>query len=195
MVNDRNDEGASPGLGGPLPAAGRAEDGVVEEFIQLHSAARERLFSYALAISPSWHDAEEIMQEASLILWRKFDTFGRSTNFFAWACQVIRYELYNRRRRESRRGLVFSNEAVERIADIAAQQGAEFEDRCEALRLCLQHLPSADQKLIELRYHRDASTATVAERTNRPLESVYKSLQRIRRALMTCVERRLTAGM
>jgi RNA polymerase sigma-70 factor (ECF subfamily) len=148
-----------------------------------------------MAISPNWHDAEEIMQEASLILWRKFDTFDRSTDFFAWACQVIRFEVYNLRRRDSRRGLLFSSEAVEHLADMAVQQGAEFKERCDALRQCLQKLSSADQELVELRYHREATTATVAKRVNRPLEAVYKSLQRIRRVLLVCVERQIASGV
>ena len=38
-------------------------------------------------------DAEDVLQEANLVLWRKFDQYQEGTNFFAWACQIIRYEV------------------------------------------------------------------------------------------------------
>ena len=196
MTRDLGDKpAAGPFGGGAVRAGDSVENCAIEDFIRLHSAARERLFSFAMAISPNWHDAEEIIQEASLVLWRKFNSFDRSTDFFAWACQVIRYEVYNHRRRDSRRRVLFSNDSVERLADIATQQAAGFDERCEALRQCLQKLPSADQRLIELYYQRETTTAAVAKEVNRPLDSVYKSLQRIRRALLVCIERRLTAGV
>jgi RNA polymerase sigma-70 factor (ECF subfamily) len=196
VSNDLGDEPPAEPLGaGVVRAGGEVENCAVEDFIRLHSAARERLFSFAMAISPNWHDAEEIIQEASLVLYRKFDSFDRSTDFFAWACQVIRYEVYNHRRRDSRRRVLFSNDFVERLADVATQQAAGFDERCEALQQCLQKLASADQRLIELYYQKEATTAAVAKEVNRPLDSVYKSLQRIRKALLVCIERRLTAGV
>ena len=46
---------------------------------------------------------EDVFQAANLVLWRKFDQFEPGTNFFAWACQIIRYEVLKYREKYARR--------------------------------------------------------------------------------------------
>ena len=64
-----------------MPAAGPRE-----EFIKLFTKYQRRVFLFILSQVPNPVDAEEIHQEANVIIWRKFDRFELGTNFLAWAC-------------------------------------------------------------------------------------------------------------
>ena len=59
-------------------------DSVVEEFMTLLTANHRRIFQHILAMCPSLQDAEDVLQETNLVLWRKFSQYQRGTSFLAW---------------------------------------------------------------------------------------------------------------
>jgi RNA polymerase sigma factor (sigma-70 family) len=63
--------------------------------------------------------------------------------------------------------------------------------RQDALSSCLDKLPEKARVLIELRYERGATPATVAARLSKSLESVYKALNRVHAMLASCIEQAL----
>ena len=65
------------GSGGTVP-----DSGPREEFIKLFTRYQRRVFLFILSQVPSPMDAEEIHQEANVIIWRKFDRFELGTNGF-----------------------------------------------------------------------------------------------------------------
>ena len=44
-------------------------------FLKLLLSNETRIFSYILTLVPNFADAEEIMQEASTVMWKSFDQF------------------------------------------------------------------------------------------------------------------------
>ena len=71
-----------------------------EEFMALYSGHQRRLYLYVMTLLPASVDAEDVLQETNLVLWRKFDQYLPGTNFFAWACQITRYEVLKYRERQ-----------------------------------------------------------------------------------------------
>ena len=61
----------------------------------------------------------------------------------------------------------------------------------DALAACLEKLPEKDRTLVSQRYLEGATTKTVAATVGRSVDAVYKSLQRIRSALLACIRRTL----
>ncbi len=47
----------------------------VDEFMRLYTQHQRRLYVYLLSLLHNVADAEELMQQTSYILWKKFDTF------------------------------------------------------------------------------------------------------------------------
>lgn len=47
--------------------------------------------------------ADDVVQEAAVVAYRKFDQFRSGTNFAAWMAQTVRYVALNEARREHRR--------------------------------------------------------------------------------------------
>jgi RNA polymerase sigma-70 factor (ECF subfamily) len=161
------------------------------EFAEQLRQAQSRLFGYIHSLVRDLDDADDLFQQTTLILWKKFDQFNRQGSFFAWACGVARLEVANFLRCRSRQRLTFSDELTLQL--IEAQEGLqdELDDRREALAGCVESLGQRDRDLLVECYGQSATVGEVADRHGRSSQSVYNSLRRIRRALFECVARRL----
>lgn len=161
------------------------------QFVQEFTRGQRRLYLYILSQVGRPSDAEEILQETNLIIWRKAAQFEIGTNFFAWSSRIATYEVLKFRERLGRERLRFSRSFVESIATEAAENTEHWEQRRAALAVCLEKLRPADRELIEQRYADGENGIRVAEQLGRPINSVYQSLGRIRRVLIECVNRQL----
>ena len=54
-----------------------------ERFVQLFARVRDNLFAYIFTLLPHWSDAEDVFQQTSLVLWRKFGEF-RAARATSW---------------------------------------------------------------------------------------------------------------
>ena len=169
------------------------ETGPGEEFVQEFTKHQRRLYLYILAQVGRPNDAEEVLQETNLIIWRKAGQFTPGTSFFAWSSRIATYEVLKLRERRGRDKLRFSAEFVELVAAEAGEAGEGWEERRQALSACLGKLRPKDRELIERRYAPGENGKSVAEDLGRPINAVYQSLGRIRRVLLECVHRQLAA--
>jgi RNA polymerase sigma-70 factor (ECF subfamily) len=164
-----------------------------DEFVQLFTKWQRRLFLFILAQVPNPGDAEEILQETNLVIWRKSQMFQLGTNFYAWCCRIAVLEVLKHRERRRRDGVHLSAEFVEIIAREAEENLEWLESRRQALLTCLARLAPADRELIRSRYAAGQNGKNVAKTLGRPANSVYQSLSRIRHTLLECIKRRLAA--
>ena len=70
----------------------------------------------------------------------------------------------------------------------------QFENRLSHLDHCLEKLPSEQRGIVEAYYFRRQSIDVIAAETRRSVESVYKTLQRIRLMLRQCIEQAEQTG-
>jgi RNA polymerase sigma-70 factor, ECF subfamily len=176
--NDLDDRNASPGD----PS---------EEFIVSFTRVQRPLFLYLLPLLGNAADADEVLQETNLVIWKKRTDFQPGTSFLAWGRTIARLEVFRFRRNRGRK-LSFLDQAIlESIAATAESIGNETEVRQEALARCMEQLRPKDRELIQMRYASDSNGDKVAQQLGRPPNSVYQSLGRIRRALMECVQHRI----
>ena len=158
-------------------------------FIREFTRHQRRLYLLVLAQVPRPSEAEEILQEANVVLWAKRDEFTPGTNFFAWAAQVCRFEILKARRDYARSKLRFSDEFLTAVATDVEERSDVLEDRRHALAECLEKLRKADRELIQARYQPGMSGDELAAQLGRPANSVYQSIGRIRKALADCIQR------
>lgn len=158
------------------------------EFVELLAQHRHQLFGYIYALVRNLDDAEDVYQDASLVLWSKFDEYVSGTHFFRWACVVARNRtaMFIKQKRRSRR--YFSPGFQEELAAIQAEMAsADLDQSQEALIDCMKKLPETDRELIAACYGSGRAFKQVAEQLGRPAQSVYDALCRIRRQLLDCI--------
>jgi len=183
MASDLDDD--TIGIERPDPTA---------EFLELYSHNYPRLQFYLMTLLPFPDDAADVLQETSLVLWKRFDTYTTGTNFFAWACKIARLQALKYRERRGKAALMFSDELLETLAVEAAEERFAPINSLEYLRQCLGRLSARDQQLIQKRYEPGVSVGVLAENIGRTTNSLSKSLGRIRRSLLECIERKRVAA-
>src|SRR5262245_32787674 len=153
---------------------------------------QSRLYGYIHCLVRDLNDADDLFQQTTLILWKKFDEFDRQRNFFAWACGVARLEAANFLRGRGRQRLYFSDDLNLLLVEAQAEMtNAELEDRRDALARCVEKLRQRDRELLAECYRDSSDIHAAADRRGRSPQSVYNSLRRIRRALFECIARTL----
>ncbi len=157
-------------------------------FIRLFMPIQGDLLAYLLSIGVPPVDAEDVLQEAAVDMIDKFEGFRAGTNFRAWAYAFVRNEALRYFKTRARRPLALSPEAVEAIEAIALES-PEPPVLSRALAVCLDRLHRFGRSLLAMRYHENLSVSEIARRMNRPVDSVYTTMSRIRKALQECIER------
>jgi RNA polymerase sigma-70 factor, ECF subfamily len=152
------------------------------------------LMSFILSLLPHWADAEDILQQASVVMWRKFAEFKPGTSFLAWGCQIARFLVLNHVRKNSRDPHVFSAELVEVLAREAEDDADRLQSQRAALGSCMQKLDTRSRRLLARCYETGASIKDAAEQLGATPNSVYKTLNRLRETLLDCVRRSMAGG-
>jgi RNA polymerase sigma-70 factor (ECF subfamily) len=160
-------------------------------FLRLFTAHEPALRAHVRRLVPSRADADDVMQEVSVVLWDKFDTFEEGGDFRAWAFGVARFEVLAWMRDRGRDRLVLDEEAVARIAEEASADEPRLQRQREALEQCMQKVPAAQRGLLMLAYQEDASIQEVARQSGRSTAGFYQWLHRMRRLLLDCIRRSL----
>jgi len=153
---------------------------------------QRRIFSYIYTLVPNRHNAEDILQETSLVICEKFADFEQGTDFVAWACQIAYWEVRRARQKFARSKVVFDQDVVDAIAETSGVMAEEVSQRHEALAQCLQKLHPRDRELVLTRYEPGSGVEEAAQRSGRSLEAAYKALGRIRKLLLDCVSQRIS---
>ena len=155
---------------------------------------QRRIFSYIYALVPDRYDAEDLLQETSLVICEKFDDFKEGTDFVAWACQIAYWRVRYSRQKFARSKVVFDQEIVDAVAQTASTMVEELDERHVALGNCLQKLHPRDRDLLLVRYEPGSGVEEAAKRSGRTLQTAYKALARLRKLLLDCVSTKLASG-
>lgn len=161
----------------------------MDRFVQLLATCQRPVFLYALSLAHNPSDAEEILQETNLVLWRKFDQYEPGTDFIRWACRIAYFEVLKARQRRAGTEKYFSNEFIETLAVEADGMVDRLDSRRHALARCMNKLSERDRQLVTRRYQPGATTRSVADAVGRSVQGTRKALHRIRMALLGCIER------
>lgn len=162
-----------------------------ELFIVQLSQVERSLGLYVMTLVSRPEDAEDILQQAKLVMWRSFDQFQPGTNFGAWARKVAFHQVLTYRKRQKKSQLLVSDEFLEIIANEAEHNDEVLEAQRQALNQCVKKLDPEHRTILNLRYHEDAEIDDIASQVNRTGGAVYRLLSRIRRNLHECVTRTL----
>ncbi|QOV91451.1 sigma-70 family RNA polymerase sigma factor [Humisphaera borealis] len=164
-----------------------------EQFLALLTACQSSVYAYIVSLLPNRQQADDILQETNMVCWRKGDEFQEGTSFVAWACQIAYFNVLSYRRRRSRDKHTFGDDLFDYLAERQCERIDAVEDRQQALRRCLEKLPSKQRELIEARYQPGASVRRMAGERETTEGALSQSLYRIRATLLDCIKRNMPA--
>jgi RNA polymerase sigma-70 factor (ECF subfamily) len=170
-------------------------------FIKVFVAAQPKIFGYIVSLMSTLSDADEVLQETSIVMWTKFDDFALPTTFnektidefVAWGNQIAFYKVLNLRRKKGLSTTCFSDNTLQLISDEWAkqEQSRALEKRRQALKLCLDLLPVSQKEVLKQYYWHEVPVEQIASDSSRTTASVYKILQRVRNGLHQCINNRI----
>jgi len=154
---------------------------------------RPRLRAYLLHLVRDPHDAEDLLQELSVLVLEKPDMLTRAGDLFAYLRGVARHLAAGRLGATIRRGEVLRR-WTEWAWENDPDDGSTDDDRTrqiDALRMCRETLPEPSRRLVSLRYDRGLEIRAVAAEIGASIGAIKVALLRVRLALARCVQTRL----
>ena len=174
----------------------RVVKGDVQAFSQLYDQSSTLLYSLALRMLGDKEDANELLQEVYLEVWRKVSRYdvGRGTPL-AWLVTLTRSRAVDRLRARNSRGqqkIVASLDGANQVPDRSPNPfDAQTDQEIRMLVLgALTTLPPAQQQALELAYYEGLSHAEIAAKLNQPLGTVKTRIKlgmsKLRESLRQC---------
>lgn len=160
-----------------LSRVGQGDENAMESVFRRYCGP---VYSVALRILHDGGQAEDVMQEIFLQLWRRPAAFVQTRGSLgAWLVVVTRNRAIDHLRR---RKLTDSVDDVVLASPVNVSDEAERNAMMEKVRGVLANLPQEQRKSLELAYFEGLTHAEIASRTGDPLGTVKT---RIRQALIS----------
>lgn len=155
-------------------------------------AHQQDLYRYIFLMVLDPHDANDILQETSVALFRKQSQYDPTRPFLAWAKRFARLEVMQFRKKTRRHPVLLEDDVIELIAPETDRISSG--DRLEALEVCLKRLPERGRHILRCRYKFGMSADEIGDEIDRSRLAVYRQLTRLRKALHECIQDRLAGG-
>ena len=126
-------------------------------------------------------EVEDIVQNACVKMWEKFETLEDIQRFKIWACRIASNTAINHiRDRKAKLGYGLDEQVIQSIL-IGQNASMEYlELRLEVLKECIELLPEDQRKLVQQVYVSNQEISSLAKDIGQPASTVYHKLQRIR---------------
>jgi RNA polymerase sigma-70 factor (ECF subfamily) len=160
-------------------------------FIGLLAAHGGSLYRFIYTLMPDPDQAQDVYQECVMTLWEKFGEFRPDEPFLPWAYRFAHFKVLAQRKKDRRRPAQLADEVLSILAEVQIEEDERFQAQLRALPKCLDRLTQNERRLLQLRYEGGASLSTIAEETERHADTLYRTLHRVRKKLLHCIERRV----
>lgn len=168
----------------------RAGQGDRDAFRDLYSGTAPKLFGLILRIVRDRAQAEEVLQESYLKIWRNAASFDADLGRpMTWLASIAHHAAIDAVRRNDRRRLEWlgdDDEPLHRIVDPTG--GPEQIERRDALMSCLNRLDRETRAMIVLAYCEGWSREELAKQIGKPTGTVKTQLRRGLAALRDCLD-------
>lgn len=165
-----------------------------EQFLALYSVNQRRIFAFILSLIPKRADAEDVLQQTAMDMWKLFDRFESGSDFVAWGMAVARFRVLKYRKQRQKEEFVsfLNDEAFQLILDNFGKYPDSRNLQLPALEGCIQRLNEDEKLLLVQRYEDGQTYRAIAEKLQCSLQLVYKKMTVIHTNLLRCVRQTIT---
>lgn len=186
---------SAPNQSVPAAVSSDATPGVGQgDFVAQLVQHQRRIYAFIGSLVHHQADIEDLYQQTCLLLWKKHEQYDGSREFLPWACGFAKHEVFNYLRKRDKRGRVYLSEQV--LAEIAEEHlrtEAEGDARRELLDGCLAKLHDRQRDLLRRCYEGTHTIKEIAADMRISPAALTMRLQRIKQAVLGCVENSLAA--
>ena len=153
---------------------------------EFYDLTAKPLFSLAVRILGDVSEAEEVIQDVFVQIWKNAPSFDPLlAPAFHWALSITRHRSIDRLRSRQRRARLIENLETDAAANAPASAGADQDalaaEDTAAVRATLGTLPAEQRRVIEMAFFGGLTHQDIAKTLNEPLGTVKA---RIRRGLL-----------
>lgn len=161
-------------------------------FLQLLAPILRLAHRRAMALTANPADAQDLVQEASFLAFRDFDSFRPGTNFPAWFCRIVLNCFRSDLRRQRQKPLRVVPDPGDRLVKADLWQGSPWPDPvsyvlerslAEEVAAALLGLPVPYRQAATLYFFDDLSYKQIAVELRCPIGTVRSRLHRSRKYL------------
>ncbi len=159
---------------------------------------RDALMSYAFGILRDWSRAEDVVQDAYIIVMNQWEDFRPGTSLYYWVRQIVFNKSMETVRARSRERSGMDETVLSLVSDVI---GKYFDEReadqqrvmRRALEQCMERLDRRSVSLLKGFYARSLPCEMLANLQKRSVNAIRLALSRLRKQLHECMTRRIPA--
>ena len=170
----------------------RLKQGHSQALGELYDMYADKLFTYALRMTPDRDLAKDALQEVFIEIWNYRNTLGNVVHSQGYLIKVIRSIIIKKIKKEKMlvngevaESFISSDETIESIL-ISADTHRDTQYR---LKLALAGLTSRQQELLQLRFYEGLNYEQIAEKLQMNYQSVnnlaFRTINRLRSQLLS----------
>ena len=160
-----------------------------DAFAEVYRRTSVKLLGVCRRILPERQEAEEVLQDIYLTVWRRAGAFDATRgSAMTWLITLARNRAVDRFRASGRRP-TDPIEYADNVADPTpdAETRAIATDDAERLAFCMGQIDTTDAGLIRTAFFEGATYTELAERVARPLGTIKSRIRRALIALRECL--------
>ena len=161
------------------------------EFLRQLAEHEAAIHTFLRAILPVGSDVDETFQTTMTSLWEKFADYDTSHDFKPWAFGIAKQKALALLQEGQREKLIFGDELIEKLSDQTMASESRFMSQQEAIDGCLQKLGHSQRELVLRAHAKGVRTDHLAESLGHTPMALDRKLQRIRKILLECVNKRI----
>lgn len=150
------------------------------------------LKSYAFGLLRDHSRAEDTVQEAFIVVLKKYADFTEGTSMYSWCRSIVRFKVLENIKAHAKVVPMEESELIEAVDE--AFEKEQSDPHAEQVRIkltllmkCIEKLPAKYKNLLTEYYIHKKTWSVIANELQSKLESVKKNLFRVRVSLKKCV--------
>jgi len=151
---------------------------------------KDKLYRFSLRIVGNAFDAEDVIQEVMVKLWKKREVLETVENKEAWCMTITRNMSIDWLRGKKKPSLDIADRQDIKDTSIDAQSQMELNDLQKMVRNCIAELPEKQKEVIHLRDIEGYSYKEIAEITHTSVDQVKVLIYRGRQRLKDIITKR-----
>ncbi|MEP0519853.1 MAG: sigma-70 family RNA polymerase sigma factor [Hyphomicrobiales bacterium] len=147
-------------------------------FTEVFDHFAPRLKAYLLRLGAQGGQAEELVQEVMITLWRKANLFDPAKSSLAtWLFRIARNRQIDALRRDKRGELDPDDPSLHPQGEVEAGELMDAQMRDERVRESLKQLPEEQLELVRMAFFQGLSHSQISEKTDLPLGTVKSRIR------------------